>query len=153
MFPRTIGKYKDYDTPAEGFADTIQVMKTLTPTHIMLNGTAGALLNENAMLADVGEKVLFITASCNIDARFHIIGGHADLVWNGGSFNDRPATNYETWDVPGGGRRCHVQIPPTGHLCFRGPRVDKGACVQCCWPCEGGWRLEQRPDGTGGQAA
>ncbi len=96
------GKYKDYDTPAEGFADMIQVMKTLTPTHIMLNGTAGALLNENAMLADVGEKVLFITASCNIDARFHIIGGHADLVWNGGSFNDRPATNYETWDVPGG---------------------------------------------------
>lgn len=96
------GKFKDYATPAEGFADMIQVMKTLTPSHIMLNGTAGALLNEKAMQANVGEKVLFITASCNIDARFHIIGGHADLVWNGGSFNDRPATNYETWHVPGG---------------------------------------------------
>ena len=96
------GKFKSYATPAEGFADMIQVMKTLTPTHIMLNGKAGALLNENAMLADVGQKVLFVTASCNLDARFHIIGGHADLVWNGGSFNDRPATNYETWAVPGG---------------------------------------------------
>lgn len=96
------GKYKDYNTPAEGFAEMIQAMKTLTPSHIMLNGKAGALLNENAMLAEVGEKVLFVTASCNLDARFHIIGGHADLVWNGGSFNDRPATNYETWDVPGG---------------------------------------------------
>lgn len=96
------GKFKEYDTPAEGFADMIQQMKTLTPSHIMFNGKAGALLNENAMLAEVGEKVLFVTASCNIDARFHIIGGHADLVWNGGSFNDRPATNYETWNVPGG---------------------------------------------------
>lgn len=96
------GKFKVYDTPAEGFADMIQVMKTLTPTHIMLNGKAGALLNENAMLADVGQKVLFVTASCNLDARFHIIGGHADLVWDGGSFNDRPATNFETWAVPGG---------------------------------------------------
>jgi nitrite reductase (NO-forming) len=54
------------------------------------------------MTAKVGEKVLFITSSCNLDARFHLIGGHADLVWNGGSFNDRPATDYETWMVPGG---------------------------------------------------
>lgn len=96
------GNYKEYDTPAEGFADMIQVMRTLTPTHIMLNGKAGALMHEQAMIADVGEKVLFITASCNIDARFHLIGGHADLVWNGGSFHDRPATNQETWGVPGG---------------------------------------------------
>lgn len=96
------GNYKDYGTPAESFADMIQVMRTLTPTHIMLNGRAGSLLNKNAMKANVGEKVLFITASCNIDARFHIIGGHADLVWNGGSFNDTPVTDYETWAVPGG---------------------------------------------------
>ena len=96
------GNYKSYDTPAEGFADMIQVMRTLAPTHIALNGKAGSLLNKNAMTAKVGEKVLFITASCNIDARFHIIGGHADLVWNGGSFNDKPATDYETWSVPGG---------------------------------------------------
>jgi nitrite reductase (NO-forming) len=96
------GKYKEYDTPAAGFADMLQVMKTLTPTHIVFNGTEGSLTNKNAMTAKVGEKVLFITSSCNLDARFHLIGGHADLVWNGGSFNDRPATDYETWMVPGG---------------------------------------------------
>lgn len=96
------GNFKEYDTPAEGFADMIQVMRTLTPTHIMLNGKAGALMNERAMTAETGQQVLFITASCNIDARFHIIGGHADLVWNGGSFNDRPSTDHETWSVPGG---------------------------------------------------
>lgn len=96
------GKYKEYDTPAAGFADMLQVMKTLTPSHLVFNGTEGSLTNDKAMTANVGEKVLFITASCNYDARFHLIGGHADLVWNGGSFNDKPSTNYETWAVPGG---------------------------------------------------
>ena len=96
------GEYKEYDTPSAGFADMLQLMKTLTPSHLVFNGVEGSLTNKNAMTANVGEKVLFITASCNLDARFHIIGGHADLVWNGGSFNDRPATDYETWMVPGG---------------------------------------------------
>lgn len=96
------GMYKDYPTPAAGFADMIPVMASLTPSHIVFNGKAGSLLNENAMKAAVGEKVLFITSSCNIDARFHIIGGHADLLWEGGSFNDRPVTDRETWFVPGG---------------------------------------------------
>jgi nitrite reductase (NO-forming) len=96
------GNYKEYDTPAAGFADMIPVMRTLTPSHIVLNGAEGALINEHAMKANVGEKVLFITSSCNIDARFHIIGGHADLLWEGGSFNDRPVTDRETWMVPGG---------------------------------------------------
>ncbi len=96
------GKYMEYNTPAEGFADMIPVMTSLAPSHIVLNGREGALQNEQAMKAAVGEKVLFITSSCNIDARFHIIGGHADLVWEGGSFNDRPVTDRETWFVPGG---------------------------------------------------
>jgi nitrite reductase (NO-forming) len=96
------GHYKEYDTPAAGFADMIPVMQNLTPTHIVFNGREGSLQNENAMKANVGEKVLFITSSCNIDARFHLIGGHADLVWEGGSFNDKPVTDRETWFVPGG---------------------------------------------------
>lgn len=96
------GKYKDYDVPAAGFADMIPVMHTLTPSHIVLNGTEGSLKGDKAMTSAVGEKVLFITSSCNIDARFHLIGGHADLVWQGGSFNDRPITDQETWMVPGG---------------------------------------------------
>ncbi len=96
------GHYKEYDTPAAGFADMIPVMRSLTPSHLVLNGSEGALQNEHSMLASVGQKVLFITSSCTIDARFHLIGGHADLVWQGGSFNDRPITDQETWFVPGG---------------------------------------------------
>jgi nitrite reductase (NO-forming) len=31
-----------------------------------------------------------------------LIGGHGDLVWQGRSFSDVPATNLETWFVAGG---------------------------------------------------
>lgn len=96
------GNYKEYSTPAEGMADTLEVMRTLTPTHVVFNGTVGALTGEHALTAKVGEKVLFIHSQANRDSRPHLIGGHADLVWNGGSFADKPATNQETWFVPGG---------------------------------------------------
>ena len=77
-------------------------MKTLAPTHVVFNGSVGALTGDNALTASVGEKVLLIHSQANRDSRAHLIGGHADLVWNGGSFSDLPATNYETWFVPGG---------------------------------------------------
>ncbi|MEO5948461.1 MAG: copper-containing nitrite reductase [Chitinophagaceae bacterium] len=96
------GKYKEYTTPAEGFGDMIKVFQTLTPTHIVFNGVTGSLTGNNALTANVGDKVLFITSQANRDTRIHLIGGHADLVWLGGSFNDKPATNYESWPVVGG---------------------------------------------------
>lgn len=96
------GKYKEYATPMDGMEDTLEVMKTLTPTHIVFNGVVGALTGKNALTAKVGEKVLFIHSQANRDSRPHLIGGHADLMWRGGSFNDKPATNLETWFVEGG---------------------------------------------------
>jgi nitrite reductase (NO-forming) len=96
------GKYKDYAKPSDAFDDMTKVFKTLTPTHLFFNGVAGALTGKNALKANVGDKVLFITSQANRDTRIHLIGGHADLVWLGGSFNDRPATNYESWPVVGG---------------------------------------------------
>lgn len=96
------GNYLEYASPAAGLADMLAVMKTLTPTHVVFNGSVGALTGENALTANVGEKVLFIHAQANRDSRPHLIGGHADLVWRGGSFADVPATNLETWFVAGG---------------------------------------------------
>ena len=96
------GKYKEYPTPLAGMADMLKVMKTLTPTHIVFNGSVGALTGKNALTAKVGDKVLFIHAQANRDSRPHLIGGHADLMWQGGSFSDKPATNLETWFVAGG---------------------------------------------------
>jgi nitrite reductase (NO-forming) len=50
----------------------------------------------------VGENVLFISSNANRDTRIHLIGGHADLFWPGGKFNNRPYTDLETWGIPGG---------------------------------------------------
>jgi len=96
------GKYKEYAKPSDAFDDMSKVFKTLTPTHIIFNGVTGSLTGKNALKANVGDKVLFITSQANRDTRIHLIGGHADLVWLGGSFNDKPATNYESWPVVGG---------------------------------------------------
>jgi len=95
-------EYKRYGSPAEAMGETFEVMKTLTPTHLTFNGKVGALTGENAMTAKVGESVLFIHSQANRDSRVHLIGGHGDLVWHGGSFNDKPATALETWAVAGG---------------------------------------------------
>ena len=96
------GKYKTYSSPVAGMADMLAVMRTLTPTHVVFNGSVGALTGENALTAKVGETVLFIHSQANRDSRPHLIGGHGDLVWRGGSFSDTPATNLETWFVEGG---------------------------------------------------
>ncbi len=96
------GNFKEYGSPAESFGDVMEVFETLTPTHIIFNGVQGSLMGENALKAKVGDKVLFITSQANRDTRIHLIGGHADLLWAGGSFNDKPVTNYESWSVAGG---------------------------------------------------
>lgn len=96
------GKYKEYPSPIAGFGDMLKVMRSLTPTHVVFNGSAGALTGDNALTAKVGDTVLFIHAQANRDTRPHLIGGHGDLVWSTGSFNDTPATNLETWFIAGG---------------------------------------------------
>ncbi len=96
------GEFKRYASPSEAMGDTFEVMKTLLPTHLTFNGKVGAITGENAMTARVGESVLFIHSQANRDSRVHLIGGHGDLVWRGGSFGDKPATNLQSWSVVGG---------------------------------------------------
>ncbi len=96
------GNFKRYDEPLDSFEDTLERMKTLTPSHVVFNGRVGALTGDNALKAKVGETVLFIHAQANRDTRPHLIGGHGDLVWETGSFDDPPATNLETWLIRGG---------------------------------------------------
>ncbi len=96
------GSYKQYDSLPEAMEDTLAVMKTLQPTHVVFNGAVGALTKENTLQAQVGEKVLIIHSQANRDSRPHLIGGHGDLVWATGSFADTPQTNLETWFIRGG---------------------------------------------------
>lgn len=96
------GKTKNIATPQESIQEIGESIKTLKPTNIVFNGHQGALLGKNALTANVGDKVLLITSQANRDTRFHLIGGHADLYWPGGKFNNRPYTDFETWAVPAG---------------------------------------------------
>ncbi len=96
------GNYKQYDSILDALPDVLKETSKLIPTHVVFNGRVGGLTGQNALTAKVGEKVLIIHSQANEDSRPHLIGGHGDLVWVGGSFNDKPITNQETWFVPGG---------------------------------------------------
>jgi nitrite reductase (NO-forming) len=96
------GTYKKYTSPGAAMPETLEVMKTNEPSHVVFNGAVGALTGENSLTAKVGETVLFIHSQANRDTRPHLIGGHGDYVWQSGSFNDAPQTNLETWFIAGG---------------------------------------------------
>ncbi|MCG5476959.1 MAG: nitrite reductase, copper-containing [Sinorhizobium fredii] len=96
------GNYKKYESAGDAYADTLEVMRTLTPTHIVFNGAVGALTGDNALKAAVGEKVLIVHSQANRDTRPHLIGGHGDYVWATGKFRNPPDRDQETWFIPGG---------------------------------------------------
>lgn len=96
------GNFKKYDTVAEAYSDTVEVMRTLTPSHVVFNGAVGALTGDNALKAAVGERVLIVHSQANRDTRPHLIGGHGDYVWPTGKFRTPPDVDQETWFIPGG---------------------------------------------------
>lgn len=96
------GAFKTYPTAADSYADTLEAMRGLVPTHIVFNGAHGALTGDRALRARVGETVLFIHSQANRDTRPHLIGGHGDWVWETGKFANAPQRDLETWFVRGG---------------------------------------------------
>lgn len=95
------GEYMTYEAAGDDYSDSIEAMRTLTPTHCVFNGAVGAITGENAMKFNVGETVLMIHNQANRDSRPHLIGGHGNYVWET-SFSDAPLTGLETWFVRGG---------------------------------------------------
>lgn len=95
------GEFRQYAAAGEDYADSLDAMRTLTPTHSVFNGSVGALTGEGALHFNVGETVLMVHNQCNRDTRPHLIGGHGDFVWET-SFTDPPLTGLETWFVRGG---------------------------------------------------
>ncbi|WP_114008699.1 copper-containing nitrite reductase [Cohaesibacter intestini] len=96
------GDYKTYEAAGDDYADSIDAMRTLVPTHSVFNGSVGALTGDHALLAKVGETVLMIHNQANRDSRPHLIGGHGEYVWEAGSFSDAPQTGLESWFIRGG---------------------------------------------------
>ena len=101
--PRDVdGTFKRYADAGEGYSDMLEVMTKLIPTHVVFNGRVGALTGEGALEAEQGETVLFVHSKANRDSRPHLIGGHGDLVWETGKFNNPPERDLETWFIRGG---------------------------------------------------
>ncbi len=96
------GDYKTYEVAGDDYADSMDAMRTLVPTHSVFNGAVGALTGDRALKANVGETVLMIHNQANRDSRPHLIGGHGNFVWETGSFTDAPLTGIESWFVRGG---------------------------------------------------
>ena len=63
------GDYMQYESHSDAMADVLDVMRTLTPTHVVMNGKVGALTGDNALTAAVGESVLFVHSQANRDSR------------------------------------------------------------------------------------
>jgi len=96
------GVYKRYKRPIDSFKDDMEVMRTLTPTHVVFNGVKGALTGANALKAAVGDTVLIIHEQANRQSFPHLIGGHGDYVWERGNFSDAPMTGLESWMIAAG---------------------------------------------------
>lgn len=96
------GNFKKYESAGDAYDDQLKVMRTLTPSHIVFNGAVGALTGENALKAEVGDRVLIVHSQANRDTRPHLIGGHGDYVWATGKFHNAPDVDQETWFIPGG---------------------------------------------------
>lgn len=96
------GEYMRFEDPGSSYTDTLEVMNGLIPTHVVFNGAVGSLTGDNALKSKVGETVLFVHSQANRDTRPHLIGGHGDLVWETGKFNNPPERDLETWFIRGG---------------------------------------------------
>jgi len=72
------GEYRSYRTAGEDYSDSLDAMRTLIPTHVVFNGSVGALTGQHALRADVGETVLMVHNQANRDSRPHLIGGHGN---------------------------------------------------------------------------
>ena len=96
------GNFKRYPDASVSFADDLEAMAALIPTHILFNGKTGSLQGNGKLTANVGEKVLIVHAQANRQSYPHLIGGHGDYVWERGGFNNPPALGLETWVIAAG---------------------------------------------------
>ncbi len=96
------GEFKRYDNPAASMVDDLEAMKALIPTHIVFNGSIGALQGDGQLTANVGENVLIVHTQADRQLYPHLIGGHGDYVWERGNFGSPPAVDLETWTIAAG---------------------------------------------------
>ena len=103
------------------------------PDYVVFNGRQGALLGENALKVNVGEKIriFFGNIGPNGNSSFHIIGEVFDRVYLEGAVNGIVNKNVQTTHVPSAGATIvefTIDVPGdyllVDHSIFR---IDKGA--------------------------
>jgi nitrite reductase (NO-forming) len=113
----------------------LEKVKREQPEYVVFNGRAGALLEDNALQAEVGETVrIYIgNGGPNLISSFHIIGEIFDRAYpEAAGLGDPPAENVQTTLIPAGGAAIvefTVDVPGTyllvDHSISRA--IDKGA--------------------------
>jgi nitrite reductase (NO-forming) len=102
------------------------------PSYVVFNGSVGSLVGDNALKANVGEKVriFFGNGGPNLVSSFHVIGEIFDSVYTEGG--TAPSHNVQTTLVPAGGATIvefGLDVPGTfilvDHSIFRA--FNKGA--------------------------
>jgi nitrite reductase (NO-forming) len=86
------------------------------PEYVVFNGRMGALMDDGALKAKVGETVrLFVgNGGPNLISSFHVIGEIFDTVYTEAAMGGTPARNVQTTLVPAGGAaivEMTVQMP------------------------------------------
>ncbi len=123
----TVGKYREKGLQAFDMQKAIEE----NATYVLFNGSEGSLLGDNALKANVGEKVrLYVgNGGPNLTSSFHLIGEIFDKVWfEGGS---KYQENVQTTLVPAGGSAMiefHSEVPGTcrDRRPLPVPRVQQG---------------------------
>jgi len=111
---------------------SIQKMNAEEPDYVVFNGSVGALSNENALKAKVGEtvRIFFGVGGPNITSSFHVIGEMFDKVYTGGNPSEF-TSNVQTVMVPAGGSAIvdiKLDVPGTYILVDHSlSRLQKGA--------------------------
>ena len=81
------------DDPTRHVYSTERIANEI-PSYVVTNGKVAALTGDNALKVKVVEKVRFYYGQANLPSWPHIIGGHLDVVYSGGSFHPDSAREY-----------------------------------------------------------
>jgi nitrite reductase (NO-forming) len=84
---------------------SIEKLMDEAPEYFVFNGASGALMEENALQAEVGDtvRIYFGVGGPNFTSSFHVIGEIFDRVYDQASLTSPPLTNVQTTLVPPGG--------------------------------------------------
>jgi nitrite reductase (NO-forming) len=88
------------------------------PEYVVFNGRVGALTEDGALTAEVGDtvRIFFGVGGPNLVSSFHVIGEIFDRVYIQASLSSPPLRNIQTTLVPAGGAvmvEFEVQVPGT----------------------------------------